>query len=47
MRHVDLGKPWFAYERARDGVHFSPEAEKRFEREIVRVSLGVRGSERD
>ena len=45
VRHVDLGKPWFAYERARDGVHFSPEAEKRFEREIVRVSLGVKGSE--
>ena len=28
VRHVELGKPWFAYDRARDGVHFNPRSKK-------------------
>ena len=44
VRHIDLGKPWYANERMSDGVHFNAEAVKSFQREIVRVSLGVKGS---
>ena len=44
VRHIDLGKPWYANERTSDGVHFNAEAVESFKREIVRVSLGVKAS---
>ena len=43
-RAINLERPWFKYERKSDGVHFSTESLKRFARELVRVSLGVKGS---
>lgn len=42
---IDLGKPWFRYERVRDGVHFNQEARESLVRTLRRVILGIRGSE--
>ena len=43
-RYVNLRRPWYAHTREKDGVHFTSEQKSRFAREIVRVSLGVKGS---
>ena len=42
--HVDIGKPWIAYNRTADGVHFNKIAVENFKKSIIRVILGVRNS---
>ena len=42
---VDMGKPWLAYEKQRDGVHFNHVGMVNFKRSIIRVIMGVKGAQ--
>ena len=42
---VDIGTPWLAFERFRDGVHFNDRASRSLERKLGRIIIAERNSE--